>query len=114
VSEAALAALDELLTRDDDADDILRAAAALLVGRGGCTGAEIRFAEEGGQVTGPVAGQLSGDGETVTPVLYETAEVAQLVTEGCNDHRFLDQVAGRIAVYCLVGWDTGGVPWEAS
>ena len=46
------------------------------------------------------------------PVVYEGDRVAELVADGCDDRAFLERVALLISAYCLVGWDTGGVPWD--
>ena len=32
---------------------------------------------------------------------------------GGGDRAFLERVAAAISEHCLVGWDTGGVEWEA-
>ena len=47
------------------------------------------------------------------PVIFEGARVAELAVDGADDSTFLDRVAFVISPYCLVGWDTGGVPWDA-
>jgi putative methionine-R-sulfoxide reductase with GAF domain len=31
---------------------------------------------------------------------------------GDDDRKFLERVAELLSPYCLVGWDTGGEPWE--
>ena len=36
----------------------------------------------------------------------------ELVADGCDDPALLEWVAPLISLYCLVGWDTGGVPWD--
>ena len=40
------------------------------------------------------------------------ARVADLVVDACVDGALADRVATLISAHCLVGWDTGGVPWE--
>ena len=32
--------------------------------------------------------------------------------DGCADIRLLEHIAALISPYCLVGWDTGGEPWD--
>jgi hypothetical protein len=47
-------------------------------------------------------------------VTFEGTPVAELVvhrTETGDDGPFLERVATLISPYCLVGWDTQGVPW---
>jgi hypothetical protein len=46
-------------------------------------------------------------------VLFNSDHVADLVGDGCDDPSCLERVAVGIAPHCLVGWDTGGVPWDA-
>jgi hypothetical protein len=64
---------------------------------------------------GPSAGEPGEDAIGV-PVRYETREIAVLeVAPGrAEDEQapFLEQVAARISLQCLVGWDTGGERWE--
>ena len=45
--------------------------------------------------------------------MFQGDRVAELVADGCEDDAFLQRVATLLAPYCLVGWDTGGVPWDA-
>ncbi|HEY4349386.1 MAG TPA: hypothetical protein VGM80_17555 [Gaiellaceae bacterium] len=105
--------LAAVVDRGGDADDILREIVALLVQRGECTYAAILFAEGGDFVVGPVAGGAEPGEGTRVPVDFEGTRVAELVAAGCEDSGLLEQVAALIAPYCLVGWDTGGVPWDA-
>jgi hypothetical protein len=111
-SGAVLDAVDGILTRGGDADDVLRDVVAALVDRGGCVWAGILFAEEGELVLGPEAGTQQPDNRLRVPVSFDGARVAELVVDSCLDTTLAEQVAKLIAVYCLVGWDTGGVPWE--
>jgi len=107
-----LAEIREIVGRDGDADDVLRAVVAALVDGGACTRAAIYFRDEGALLPGPRAGVATAVEETRTPVAYDGAEVAELVTAGPADELFLARVADLIAVHCLVGWDTGGIPWN--
>ena len=61
VSDSALAAVDRILNRGGDADDVLRAVVASLVERGGCAWAGILFAENGELILGPEAGEPDPD-----------------------------------------------------
>ena len=111
MTAAALDAIARILDRGGDADDVLRAIVATLVDQGGCTWAAILFAEDDELVLGPHAGEPDPGLRVQLPVVYEGARVAELVVDGCEDSAFLDRVAVLIAAHCLVGWDTGGVPW---
>jgi putative methionine-R-sulfoxide reductase with GAF domain len=57
--------------------------------------------------------------EIVVPISYEDIVVAEIDIDsdrpaafGPDDRSFLEEVARLISPYCLVGWDTGGEPWE--
>lgn len=56
--------------------------------------------------------------EIDVPVVFEGSSVAVIGIDsdrpdpfGPADHAFLVRVATLISAHCLVGWDTGGVPW---
>jgi L-methionine (R)-S-oxide reductase len=57
--------------------------------------------------------------EIVVPIAYEGQVVGEIDIDsdrpaafGEDDRAFLERVAALISPYCLVGWDTGGVPWS--
>ena len=108
---AALGAVEAAL-ENEDVDDALRGVVAALVERGGCDWAGIVFHEPGEAVLGPQAGTSRPAARTQLPVVFQGDHVAELVADGCDDRAFLEKVAALVAPYCLVGWDTGGVPWE--
>ena len=110
-SAAALDAIDQILSRDDDADNVLRDIVAALVETGACVWAGILFAEEGELVLGPEAGTQHPDQRLQVPVIFNDARVADLVVDACVDTSLAERVATLIPAHCLVGWDTGGVPW---
>jgi hypothetical protein len=111
VSGEGLAAVHRALERGGDADDVLRAVVEALVADGGCEWAGIFFVENGELVLGPEAGMPNTGARARSTVVYEDDTVAELAADACNDPALLDEVAAAIAPYCLVGWDTGGVPW---
>ena len=113
MTAAALLAIEAILARDDDADDVLRGVVAALVESGGCAWAGILFSEDGELVLGPSAGEPDPIRRAQRPVVFQDRDIAELVTDGCDDNAFLDRVAALISPHCLVGWDTDGVPWEA-
>jgi hypothetical protein len=84
MSERVLEALERVLDGADEADDVLRAAVALLVDEPGVSYAEIAFLEEGELVPGPHAGDPD--------------------EEWC--------VADFVSAHVLIGWDTGGERWQ--
>ncbi len=57
--------------------------------------------------------------EIVVPISYEGRVVGEIDIDSdraaafdADDRAFLENVAGLISPYCLVGWDTGGEPWK--
>lgn len=62
---------------------------------------------------GPQAGEPDELRRIRVPVTYEDA-VAELWVDGHADPALVAGVAELISTHCLVGWDTGGVPWGAS
>jgi hypothetical protein len=110
----AIEAVERILNRGGDADDVLRSVVATVQERvPHFTRVGIAFMEDGRLQLGPEAG--TGDGEEVRAlVTFEGAPVAELVvhgTEAADDGPFLARVATLISPYCLVGWDTQGIPW---
>jgi hypothetical protein len=105
-------ALEAILGEDGDADEALRRVVGVLVEQGGCVWAGILFMEQGELVLGPEAGEQHPSARLQVPVIYDGAHVADLVVDGCPDKALAERVAVLISAHCLVGWDTGGIPWD--
>jgi hypothetical protein len=109
----ALDAIDQILNRGTDADEVLRDVVAVLHGNYSWVG--ISFVEEGELVLGPALGEETAD-PTRIPISYENNVVAELGVVagelGMEERAFLERVALLISPYCLVGWDTGGEAWS--
>ncbi len=63
---------------------------------------------------------LSTRSEIVVPILYDGLVVAEIDIDSDTpsafnreDQAFLERVAELISPHCLVGWDTGGMDWQA-
>jgi hypothetical protein len=111
----ALEAIDRILNRGGDADEVLRQVVFVLYeGLEGCSWVGISFVEGGGLVLGPEQGERTAE-PTRIPISYESKAVAELgvIAEGlkAEDTKFLERIALLISPYCLVGWDTGGEAW---
>jgi hypothetical protein len=107
-----LEALDRVLNRGGDADDVLRAVVEIVAGRFAWAG--ILFREAGGFTLGPQAGEQDESARTRIPVSFRDERVAELAVDGDLDEAgraFVERVALLISPYCLVGWDTGGERW---
>jgi hypothetical protein len=112
MSASALAAVERALAGDEP-DDVLRDVVAALVEEGGCQWAGILFVEDGELVLGPSAGKPEPNARTQLPIAFQDARIAELVADGCDDTALLQRVADILGPYCLVGWDTDGIPWDA-
>jgi hypothetical protein len=110
--DAALAAVGRALDRGGDPDDVLRG--VLDAVHDLYPYAAIAFVEEGELAPGPARGAPQEPLSRVD-VTFREVKVAELqvAPAGPDDLPFLERVANRIAPHCLVGWDTGGVPWES-
>jgi hypothetical protein len=111
-SSGALEAVDRILNRGGDADDVLRAVVAALVERGGCTWAGIAFVEEGGLVLGPQAGEPDEARRDRLEIAYRGDKVGELWADGSPERALLERVAVLVSAHVLLGWDTGGERWE--
>ena len=110
-----LGAIEPILSRGGDADDVLRDVVESLRRDGGFDWAGISFLEEGTFVLGPASGELTGEPLRV-PISYDGNVVAELgvVAADLSAERraLLERVAELLAPYCLVAWDTGGETWS--
>jgi hypothetical protein len=107
-----LAALDRVLNRGGDADDVLREVVEIVAEPFAWAG--ILFREDGRLVLGPQAGEPDEAQRTTVPIAFRGDPVAELAVDGALDagaRAFVDRVALLISPYCLVGWDTGGEAW---
>lgn len=112
-ARGAVAAVEAVVEREEEADAILRQAVAELAQRHGVF-VGVRFVEEEELVLGPAAGSPAPVA-TAVPVRFRDATVAELVTSAALEGDELAawlRIAELVAPYCLVGWDTGGEGWE--
>lgn len=117
----ALEAVDRILNREPEPDEVLRQAVAAIherIDRYSWVG--ISFVEEGALVLGPSAGAREG-AELAVPVVYDGQQIASLQVTSTDpalqddrERLFLERVAVLVSAHCLVGWDTGGEPWSSA
>ncbi|HWX09131.1 MAG TPA: hypothetical protein VNY33_04055 [Gaiellaceae bacterium] len=112
---AALAAIEGIVENGGDADEVLRRVVRALPEHAGYAWAGIFFLEDGTLTLGPAAGEPNEAQRMQVPVLWQGVRVAELAVDGApeEDHSFLERVAVLVSGHCLVGWDTGGEPWES-
>ena len=111
---AVLGAVERILGRDGDADDVLREVVDALRAEGEFDWVGISFFEKGAFVLGPSSGESAGEPARV-PISYDGNVVAELGVGApdlsAEDRALLERVAELLAPYCLVAWDTGGEAW---
>ncbi len=112
MSTRALEALDRILNRGDDADDVLRSVVRVLADEPEIAWAGVAFLDEGRLVLGPEAGEPDESRRVRVPVVYQGEPVGELLVDGEADRAFLERVAVLISAHVLIGWDTRGQPWE--
>jgi len=111
VSAHALEAIDRILDRGGDADDVLRAVVCELERENGISWAGIFFLEDGELVLGPAAGVPDEPRRRRVVVAYQGTPVGELAIDGDADGAFLERIALRLSAHVLLGWDTGGEAW---
>lgn len=112
MSTRALEAIDRILDRGGDADDVLRAVVAELAGADGISWAGVLFLENGELSLGPEAGVPDEERRLRVPVDYQGTRVGELAVDGSAGEDFLQRVAALVSAHVLLGWDTGGEAWE--
>jgi putative methionine-R-sulfoxide reductase with GAF domain len=112
---AVLGAVERILGRGGDADDVLREVVDALLAEGEFDWVGISFFEQGAFVLGPSSGKSAGERARL-PISYDGNVVAELGVDASDlsaeDRALLERVAELLAPYCLVGWDTGGEAWR--
>ena len=112
-----VAAVDRMVNRGDDADDVLRAVVDLLQTRvPTCTWAGISLVEGDGLVLGPSRGLLGSGSPLAVPIVYGDRRVGELALESSDpddeDLHSLQRIALLISQHALVAWDTAGEAWN--
>jgi hypothetical protein len=108
----SLEALDHILDRGGEPDDVLRAVVAALIEDPDIDWAGIAFLEEGDLNLGPSAGRPDEARRKRVPISYGSAHVGELWVDGRADRGVVERIAVLLSPYVLIGWDTRGEPWE--
>ena len=107
----ALEAIERVLNRGGEADDVLRQVVTILHERLDRF-IRISFVETDSLVPGPAAGDETE--MTLFPIAFQGSRVAELEAGGeltDDDRALLERVAILVSPYALVAWDTGGEEW---
>jgi hypothetical protein len=112
VTPRTLEVVRQIVEKGGEADDVLRATVAALVGERGIGWAGIAFVEDGELRLGPAAGTADDARRRRAPIFFQGNRVAELWVDGEIDPEALERVATVVAPYALIGWDTGGEAWD--
>ena len=104
MTSAVLEAVDRILNRGGESDEVLHAVVGTLVERGGCAWAGILLADDGRLVLGPQAGEERPDTRVRVPIVFGGERVGELVADDCRDETLVERVALLISPYCRAGF----------
>jgi hypothetical protein len=107
----AIEAVERIVNRGGEADDVLRAVLQVLFELYAYVA--IWFVEGDDVVEGPSLGTREEGAERVG-IAFLGMKVGELEVAwpDSHDRPFLERIATLISGNCLVGWDTGGEAWE--
>jgi len=120
VYRGALEAVDRIVNRESEADEVLRKTVEVLHDRfAHYSWVGIYLVEGVGLAPGPSKGEQATASEIALPIAYEGRVVGEIRVHseaptafGDEDRVFLERVALLISPHGLVAWDTGGVAWS--
>lgn len=112
MSGGAAREIARIVEETGEADEALRRVVERLVEEPGVVWAGIAFLEEGSLILGPAAGSSDEARRTGVPIPFHGEPVGELLVDGAADVTLLTAIAAAIAPQVLIGWDTGGEPWE--
>ncbi|MDH4102970.1 MAG: hypothetical protein OEW52_03980 [Thermoleophilia bacterium] len=113
MSERALEALDRVVDRGDEPDDVLRSAVTVLAEDPRIAWAGIAFLDQGTLELGPTAGEPDDSQRMTVPIVFQGSDVGELWVDGDVERGFLERVAALLSAHVLIGWDTRGEHWES-
>ena len=105
-------ALDRILDRGGEPDDVLRSTVQVLVEEPDITWAGIAFLEAGALTLGPSAGESGKSQRIRVQITFQGSPVGELWVDGKAEDAFLERVAVLISAHVLIGWDTRGESWN--
>jgi hypothetical protein len=100
VSAGTLEAVDRILNRGGDRNEVLHAIAGTLVERGGCAWAAILLADGSHLVPAAQAGEERPAERARFTIVFAGHRVGELAADGCDDRGLLERVALVVSPYC--------------
>jgi len=99
-ASGVLEAVDRIVNRAGDSEDVLQKTVTAIVERGGAKWAAVFFNEEGELVVGPYAGAAEPGERREAPIVFQGAHLGVLMVDGLDDQPLLERVAVLISPYC--------------
>jgi hypothetical protein len=96
----ALEAVQQILDRGGDAEDVLQAAMTAIVNRGGATWAAVLYSDEGELLVGAHAGVAEPGERRGAPIVLDGAQIGELEVDGLDDQPLIERVAAHLAPWC--------------
>lgn len=104
--------VERIVARGGDADDVLRTVVDRLAEEDGVVWAGIAFVEDDTLRLGPASGRMDESRRARIPISFQDAGVGELWVDGATQRDELERIAILLAPLVLIGWDTGGNPWD--
>ncbi|MFL5964308.1 MAG: hypothetical protein ACJ757_15600 [Gaiellaceae bacterium] len=95
-----LEAVDDIVTRGGDSEDVLQNVVTAIVEHGGAKWAAVLFNDEGELIVGPHAGVAEPGERRQAPIVFAGARVGELAVDGLDDQPLIERVASLISPYC--------------
>jgi hypothetical protein len=95
-----LEAVEEILERGGDPEDVLQAVMTAFVDRGGATWAAVLYNDEGELFVGPHAGVAEPGERRGAPIVLDGAQIGELEVDGLDDQPLIERVAAQLAPWC--------------
>jgi putative methionine-R-sulfoxide reductase with GAF domain len=95
-----LEALDRIIARGGDPEDVLQSIVTTIVDRTDAKWAAVLVNEDGELVVGPYAGVAEPGERRESTIVFEGAYCGLLAVDGLDDQPLIERVASLIAPYC--------------
>jgi hypothetical protein len=95
-----LEAVDRIIERGGDSEDVLQATVTAIVDRGGAKWAAVFLNDEGELIVGAHAGVAEPGERRTAAVVREGAHLGEVAVDGLDDQPLIERVASLIAPYC--------------
>jgi hypothetical protein len=99
-SAGVLEAVEEILERGGDPEDVLQDVMTAIVDRGGATWAAVLYNDEGELLVGPRAGVAEPGERRSAPIVLDGARIGELEVDGLDDQALIERVAAQLAPWC--------------